>query len=109
MFMKVTQEEFSDSQFAIGDYRKTIGNKDYPIESNVIILDVLKNTVLCDEKLEVSAVIDTNNSYVVIHDIDNRYFGRYDNRYQKFSYDNGKLYIDCTDREDNVIKIVISN
>ncbi|TCL60591.1 hypothetical protein EDD76_102289 [Kineothrix alysoides] len=108
MAKKVSNEQFSTSQYAISDY---IHDADEHWGSHEAIVRVMKNgVVVFKQELNVVTLIETNYSFVDIlwpKKYESIYYGKYTNEYQVFVYFSGILEIKCTDKKNEEIAITI--
>lgn len=108
--MNVSQKEFMDSQNAISQYIRYY-NCSHKIRNARVIIEQSGNEIQ-DLEVDVFASIETNCSYVDISfdevKLDNIYYARYKNEYQKFKWHKGTLSIIAEDKNGNNIKIYIN-
>ena len=99
----------SDSLNAIKTYKHCKEENENMHQARVIISSN-NGQILYNEIMKVIACIATNEAYVELIGnaaFDEKYYGKYSNIYQKFSYENNILSIQGQDRNGNQITINI--
>ena len=107
VYMKVSIQEFSDSQAAINEFIYEIAG-DIRSAGETLRVEIERNGYTAfSEKKTVRAHIETNESIVDIFDMPNVYYGVYNNRFQSFEFDGEKLTISAEDKSGDDISIYI--
>ena len=103
-------DTFANSQYAIGEYMRWKKENYYMHEARILVSS--KGKMQYNGILKVIPRIETNNSFIdIIGDFqfEQNYYSKYTNEYQKFSFLNGTLLIECEDRWGNHIEIDITS